>query len=990
MNKVTICLNPFETGIRNDASYEVEDVRAFLATQWTVWPQHAAIYHGEHDVTPTDEAGVERLGELTGEFTVICWPGDPVTILYVAFAAFAVATVYFLSNLPSIPAARNQQAGSPNNELSQRTNRARPNGRIPDIFGEQISTPDLIALPYTFYVDHEEIEHSYMCIGRGEYLIDEDDIKDGATRVNEIDGCALEVFGPNTSPNSGTAELSIGVIEEPLLIVQKCEAVNGQVLLASNEAALSSSSAFRFVAPNKIENNGTVDFVAAGFTVGGSVIITTGDRHEGREDPALPSGENFFLMSFNLSGTFDISAVTSTLITLDDPASVSDAWGEDVHTGFAYDWAVPHYVDGTYGWTPMTLEVDSGIGSVWIGPYTVDMTSMRNFIVNVVNPQGMYKDDGTAQISTSVEVQLGVTRVDASGTPIADESFYNATIEGSATLRTQRAITIRAPDDATLGRCKFRMRRITPRDNAYTGQVSDEVRWKDLYGTCPVSQEHFGDVTTVRTLTHATSGALAVKERRLNAKVIRKIKTVTATSTTHTFSVLNEATTRCSDILIHMCLDPYIGNRTENEIYFYNIIQAADAVEAYFGTDTAAMFNYTFDKDNISFEESLAAVAGACFCTSYRRGNVITMDFERTTTASKLSFNHRNKIPGSERRTITFGTEGDVDGIEYEYVSPTDQAPLTYYIPTDRSAVNPKRVTSIGVRHPLQAYFQAWRIYNKLIKQRIAVEFEATQEAELLVRNDRILVADNTRPDTQDGEVRGLTGLVITTSQPVEFLAGHDYNVFLQLTDGTVQSIAATAGANAYEITLDEAPTLALSLNPSNFALSTYILAASDDPRALAFLVTERLPAGRQNQRVQAVNYDAAYYANDQNYADGFVDINGNPLLATGLSFSGGTVTLHDDGTVTRAGGTSSFDAYWSSVSAPTTDIGNSFWVRATKTSISGSRTFAPSGWQSLSDDVTFSVTGGAGSVSGIVEIASDPSGYNIVATDSLSCSNAL
>ena len=48
----------------------------------------------------------------------------------------------------------------------------------------------------------------------------------------------------------------------------------------------------------------------------------------------------------------------------------------------------------------------------------------------------------------------------------------------------------------------------------------------------------------------------------------------------------------------------------------------------------------------------------------------------------------------------------------------------------------------------------------------MSCEVEVLDESELLIRNDRILVADNTLVETQDGEVEAVDGLIIQTSQP--------------------------------------------------------------------------------------------------------------------------------------------------------------------------------------------------------------------------------
>jgi hypothetical protein len=241
-----------------------------------------------------------------------------------------------------------------------------------------------------------------------------------------------------------------------------------------------------------------------------------------------------------------------------------------------------------------------------------------------------------------------------------------------------------------------------------------------------------------------------------------------------------------------------------------------------------------------------------------------------------LIFNHRNKLPDSESRQISFGYVNDNDGVNYDYVDDNDDAIVTYYIPEDQSAVNPKKVESVGVRNKLQAYFHANRLWNKIKHQRIATEFTATAEADILLKQDRVLVADNTRQGTQDGEVVSQDGLELTLSQDITFEVGQTYTIFLQHNDATVQSIAITAGSVSNKVLLATPPAIPLSLDDANYAKATYIIVGSDDSREQAFLIEEKNPQDNFTFNIRALNYDDRYYANDSDYINGVVDIDGN------------------------------------------------------------------------------------------------------------------
>lgn len=850
----------------------IEDFEAENLVQWLVqkfgskFPNNARIYHEQisyaTDVTPNNEADIEKLQKLKGQFYVVMWNGDPVTTAIAAAVAIVVLSIVFIAVLkPKIPsvANRNTQLDSSNNSLSDRSNQARPNARIPDIFGEVNSVPDLLMKPYTKFIDNIEYEYSLMCVGRGYHTIS--DVKDGDTLLSAIDGASAEFYNPFTSPNSGSPFLTIGdAISEPMYVVRRLNEANGQVLLAPNQGYIRGSNNIRAVHARKgtgdggndesafkyrFRNNGDFDWTEY-FDAGQEIVVSLATYTE----PVYGV--------IDLSGTYTIEAVYSDDLVLENPQLVNADWDN-------IDDDADDMTD--YGSPKLYVDVDKSIGDFFI-----NVADMERVFVNVIAPSGMYKDDGETQFTRSVQFRVRLTPTDENGTTIGAYEDFLKSVVGSTSTRSQRAVTANFKPTFT-GYCKISVTRITDIDRDFAGQVVDEIKLKDIYAVSPVSESHFGNITMVQTVTKATESATSVKERKLNCTATRKIATRT---TGNNFSTSLSATKRADEIICAMALDEYIGGRTVSELDVDNIYDTVQAVEDYFGTDKAVEFNYTFDKDNFSFEEAISAIANVIHCVAYRQSGKIKLSFEKQTDLSVLLFNHRNKIPKSEERSVKFGVINEYDGIEYQYVSSTDDALLTIYIPEDQSARNPKKIESIGIRNKIQAYWQAWREYNKLIYQNIATEFEATHEADLLVIRDRILVADNTRSGTQDGEIESVSGLNITLSQPFNSEDGVDYTIFLQLYDESVQSIAITPTSDPYVVTLVSLPNLPLVYDSNNYAKTTYLIVANNDSREKAFIVTEKTPNSGFTSNISAINYDDRYYSNDKDFINGIIDESGN------------------------------------------------------------------------------------------------------------------
>lgn len=625
------------------------------------------------------------------------------------------------------------------------------------------------------------------------------------------------------------------------------------------------------------------------------------------EDPGTIDDPSYY--SFDLSGTYKVSAVTSSTVTFTntDGSAVAWSWITSYFGGTTYSQSATFTNSGAASeialagqysvdavtnlqldlTSPATVNADwsdlaalpgsvtdfvsaavTKVTDAIVGPFILDVPTLTKVYCNFIALNGLYRDDGKNQIALSVDIQIELTPVNSLGVAIGATEVFVCTLTGSGSDRNTVAQTFQI-DPTFTGRCSVKAFRTTPKLTIANNQIVDEVKWRDLYAVSPVTQLNFGDVTTVYAVTHATDGALAVKSRKLNMLVTRKLPQRVSGST---FTAGLFATNNAADILSAIALDPKIGNRQPSEVDFDSIYDTVAEVTSYFGTADAAQFCYTFDKFNLSFEETVSMIADAVFCTAYRRGNMLKLSFEKETDDSALLFNHRNKLPGTENRTVRFGNATDNDGIVYSYVSPIDDAVVNIKLPADLSAVNPKSYESGGVRSTRQAHFHANRLYNKMRYQNCTTEFVGLQEADLLVNNERILVADNTRPETNDGEVIAQVVLQLTLSQPFVPVGALNHTIFIQHYDGTVEAIAlASAGPDPYLVVLATPPSLPLAIGDDLPHNATYQIVSNTSPRSSAFLLSERSPQDNFTSRITAINYDARYYDADKDFVLGLI-----------------------------------------------------------------------------------------------------------------------
>jgi len=700
----TIFRNPFEPSTA-EKTEGITDIHTFLGEQFPVWPKNARIYHlhvaSSCDVTPRNEEDIERLGKLDGNIYIVLYPEGFVVVLViiaVVLAAVSIALAFLLR-----PGTPNNAEQSPNNSLSDRQNTDRPQQRIPDIVGNVRSTPDEIQVPYKIFISNQEVQITYDCIGKGEYEIETTlgtatnspsvvwDVKDDTTPLQEIAGSSFAIYGPNTSPNSGDApQLAVGLpIDTPVVNLQPQSTVNGQILRPPNDQSVTGDNSFRANSNGSIESNDTnVDFTAY-FADGDAVTLGFNNA----EDPGGVQPD------VDISGTYLVLNVTASTVVFANPTAVSQGWN-----------AIANFTGGVSKYQSAFLGTT---GQKWVGPFVIDVGDMTEVWCNFVAPNGLFKVSGASgnQYRIDVDVTLGITALDANYNPVGQEELYTCVIEGSAILQSQRATTLKAVlparSDGTVGGVvQVRALRTNYTDNTWQGTNADQMQWRDLFAVSPIGVTDFGNVTTIQTLTYATASALSVQARKLNIAVTRKI--ATRVNGVYLPDTNLAATRNAADIIMHLSLDPFIGNRQLSEMdvdEIYDVLGTGQQVSQYFGTDLCCEFCYTFDDDQVSFEEALGYIMQATFCVAYRRGSTLSVSFEKQTEDSVLLFNHRNKIPKSETRTITFGMTNDNDGIELSYIDPFApnypdiDTTVTLYFPVDQSAVNPRKITAYGIRN---------------------------------------------------------------------------------------------------------------------------------------------------------------------------------------------------------------------------------------------------------------------------------------------------
>lgn len=881
-------------------------------------PQVAVqVYRGE----PSGATEVTRdlavlLSEEPADYVVLQSPGAALSawqILQVVIAVYSVASVLMAST--SQPANVNRTSASPNNSLGERNNQVRLLQRIEDIYGTVRAVPSLLMPTYNKYIAHRKVEYGYYCVGRGYYNIAS--LRDADTLLADIPNASAAVYGPFTSPNSGDApQLQIGApIIDKILTVRRSEEVDGITLKALNQLQLLTTANYVFTRGGS-GGGPAVDMIRqAEKRPNFNVVLEVGDQVDIANTQLTPvtvpatAGVGGFSGNFagpegglptfhdfrvgdvmgvqsaaapSVNGNYTITDISDTQLSVTpDPATVPDLVDMTFRVGGVFDGrrTVTGVADGFIELDGVAFsrsaEVVADISKVqaqpptdWTPWVTLSDPARTEVFANIVAPQGMYRDDGGRSLAT-VQFELQIERLNVSTLlPTGQVETVLGDISGS--VQDERAETVEHVT-AWTGPARVRARRVTQYDYGFEGTIVDEIKFADLYSVTPVDKAEFGNLTTIHTITQATTRATAIKTRQLNCLASRLIPAWTGSGFTGQMAADGrlasgtlQPSSRIVDIIAALALDPKIGNRALGELDMAQMWAVQQQLDAW--RPECGQFNYTFDADNLSFEESVQMVANAGFCRAYRQSGRIRLSLDRPQAYSAMQFTHRNKDPepGAETITRTFANDGDFDGVDFVYSDPDTESSETIRLPLDGSALSPKKFELPGIRNFTQAWLRAWREWLRLQHQRITIETRCTTDARALIPGRRVDCVDNTTFRAQDGEVVAQQGLLLTLSQRVTFVPGVPHSLVLSQRNGALQGIPCTPGPDPRQVLLAYAPAEAIVTDLGPDGIRTIYSLGPDDARgAMAYQVTEIDPPDGGYVTWRGVNYAPQIYAMD-------------------------------------------------------------------------------------------------------------------------------
>ena len=739
----------------------------------------------------------------------------------------------------------NQQADSPNNSLTDRNNKARPYERTYDICGRVQTIPNNLMTTYKVFDNAGRIiEYGYYDAGRGYLDVKAEDITDGDTKVQEITGTSVAVYAPYTSPNNTSyPQLLVGEpIDQKLYITIASNEVDGAVLKAQNGIRVNPSD--------------TGEISLQGAT--GIVRDATGDS---AFTEILSVGD---VAIFNVIQVKDVANVSGNYtVTYVDDFEVRVAVG-----GMLSEWQkLPS------GFTRLTQGTD-----VWISPSntydksltdwtTLSRLPVERIVANIAAANGMYRDNGS-KLRASVTVELQYQLLDDTGAPYGPVYSKQGTISGRSSDYT--GVTIYA-DLPSASNVRVRARRVTDLDLSFEGTVVDEVSYINLYGQIRDTTPNYGNRTTVHSARKQTPRAAEVKQPQLRMVVTEMVHKYLGNGV---FDSVRTPNTQAVQSLIRLARDPDVGALNLTTANMDKLLAVQSEIESYFGSTSAGEFCYTFDDYKTTMQDIVTTIAEAIFCTPYRRGADILLDFERPRIGPEMVFTHRSKTTATEKWTRTFNDAQVYDSLKFSYIDPDTNVKETISIPAE-GGVNTETYDSKGIRNYRQAYWAAYRRYQKNLLKKVTVSFTATEEGIFAMPGRAVSVVKGSRTAPQDGYITAVNGLTLTLSQPVTFTPGDDHSLILKKRDGGVQSVAVVPGSHDREVVMLSAPQEAIYTGNSSLK-TEFSFGNEARHNAQMILVSTVDPGDDRTVKITGINYEADFYKYDgvapfgRGFSDGF------------------------------------------------------------------------------------------------------------------------
>jgi len=795
-------------------------------------PKNLEVYEGL--ITEASKLSFEQLSHYQMKkddvIHAISCPADAATVGFVV-----LGLIIGVLGAALIPEPKLSQRSSPNpsRTISGQTNIARPNQRVPEIFGKNVIYPDLAANSISEYRNQIQYVTELLVVGVGFYEVDildtftptKNNLRSGTTLLDDMAEATYEIFDPADE-----------IVD--LLDVRDMNEVDGQEIVGQNTAS------------------GTIRNLASMRWLGSSFEVSTADGnwiddHFSASDPLeILEGPNIGTFTF-LSISFEPELGKAIVDVTELPAVSGTQFNIDIST----DAATPNFIG------PLTLPTIAE--QIWIdlklprglsandADSTVTLTFQFNLInqttgavLETINFSQLITENTYDELNFTFKFFARQKFIDEGATTIPNlEDFYSVKI----TNNTADSPNSANPDTVQWSRA------------ASVTRIIDEG---ELFRTFP-------DTTLIRLETRATAFASSLKERQFNGVFTRKLPVYNPI--TNTFGVTPVATRQMMDAFLYMATNDFGAGFALTDIDGVGI----DAIQ-----DKLNLIDIIAPKTRgnqgecnlilselTSPDQDLITIANTCRCFVFREGQILKLTLDEKDKTPTALFNRRNKTV-NETKTFEFSQSTTPDGIKLTFVDETENyIERIYEIPINRTAKQPLELQIDGITNWEQAYRRGRFEFNRLQLQNIQASIETTYDGRVIGLNDLILNVDAIGIKLDDGNVVDAIGTTLIISNEFVFAAS-TYTITLRDPLGTeIFQTSVIDGAGANRVIIGSLPPFEIVPAGTNNEVGTlYSIIDDTDSNVDRYLVTGITPSDDLT-KITLTNFDEGIYANDSPFA---------------------------------------------------------------------------------------------------------------------------
>jgi hypothetical protein len=644
------------------------------------------------------------------QVTILVMPADPATLgvlVLKALVAVAIGYVIGLIFKPKIPGGFNGPEESSVYSLSPTRNQARLGQPVTVHYGKVSFPPDFASAPYSYNYSgsNDQYVDELLCLGQGEFDIDEIFIGDTPVSIIEPGTVAWWVFGPDDHKQT------MGVIEDAIWEFVK----DGPAPVPFSENMFTSpevdgwefndKASEAVVTPTAFSGN-----AHAQFAIPNPPYLQPG--RIGKVDSALNIRYGDVIVLSNTASNNITFTVGSVTVDRDDPTKVS-IWEEFGANIISDEAPLPGGTLYTQNatWTNMIA-----------GPFRAQKAGqqLRSASVDITYPNGLYRVDGTSGNIKTLTVELIITfqEIDpVSGAPINTPTILNPIFESK--LRTPIRLTYDS-GELSAGEYEVTVERVTPIDD--DNRKVDQVLWTALRGNIALTVgKVYGDTTLLAVRMKATNGLASAAQSRIRVNATRLLPS--GDPSDNPIVAIKDIWTNTT----------YGLGRPESELDMAQL----DSLETLYAT-VGPQFNASFDQKGTGFD-GMQAVASLPGARVLQNGGLVTVIPEVKQSVRKALFTSANIIKDTLEITYTFDTQGDYDGVQVEYRDPeTFSALYVQYPAVLPDGANLDTYTLFGCTDVEYAAKYARYISNVKGLRRKVAKFQTELEGLIPLFGDRI------------------------------------------------------------------------------------------------------------------------------------------------------------------------------------------------------------------------------------------------------------